>query len=104
MPGATKNPVRIGKPHFVHVYTVIRIKVAVDAKDHRAAMEAADAVVFGGNHAVRLVPAHPAVMDADYAEEVTEYLVDEEGDPAFERSRSYGPAYKPAYVIDRRAA
>ena len=35
------------KAHFVHVYTVIRIKVAVRAKDHRAAMEAADAVVFG---------------------------------------------------------
>jgi len=87
------------KAHFVHVYTVIRIKVAVRAKDHRAAMEAADAVVFGdqnarhAQHAVWLDSDHPAVLDSDYAEEVTEYLVDEADDPTFERSRSYGPDY-----------
>lgn len=42
--------------HFVHVYATIRIKVAVDATDHRAAMRAADAVVFAERHAVGLIP------------------------------------------------
>lgn len=91
--------------HLVHVYTTIRIKVAVDADDHRSAMKAADAIVFGASHAVRLKPAHPAVIDVDYAEEVTEYLVDEADDATFERSRNYAPDYEPARVApDRRAA
>ncbi|HKX77579.1 MAG TPA: hypothetical protein VJM34_03565 [Novosphingobium sp.] len=90
--------------HFVHVYTTIRIKVAVDAGDHRTAMQVADAVVFEGDHAVRLVPAHPAIIDADYTEEVIEYLVDEAGDRTFERSRCYGSDYAPARAIDRRVA
>lgn len=93
----------IKRRHLVHVYTTIRIKVAVDAADHRAAMQAADAVVFGGDHAVRLSPTHSAVIDADYAEEVTEYLVDEADDQTFEHSRNYGPDYKPAcHDSDRR--
>jgi len=90
--------------HFVHVYATIHIKVAVDAADHRAAMQAADAVVFADRHAVGLIPVHPAVLDADYAEEVTEYLVDEADDPTFARSRAYGPDYAPARAIGRRAA
>ncbi len=90
--------------HFVHVYATIRINVAADAADHRAAMQAADAVVFADRHAVGLIPVHPAVLDADYAEEVTEYLVDEADDPTFARSRAYGPDYAPARAIDRRVA
>lgn len=91
--------------HFVHVYATIRIKVAVDACDHRAAMQAADAVVFADRHAVGLIPVHPGVIDADYAEEVTEYLVDEADDPTFARTRSYGPDHRPARVSgERRAA
>lgn len=91
--------------HFVHVYTTIRIKVAVDADDHRSAMHEADAIVFGADHAVLLNLADHAVLDADYAEEVTEYLVDEADDPTFEHSRSYGPDYAPTRVLqDRRLA
>lgn len=68
-------------------------------------MQAADAVVFGDRHAVELFPDHPAVIDADYAEEVTEYLVDEADDPTFEHSRNYGPDFAPAlHQNDRRAA
>ena len=56
-------------------------------------------------HAVDLIPAHPAVIDADYAEEVTEYLVDEADDPTFARTRSYGPDYALRRASgDRRAA
>lgn len=89
--------------HFVHVYATIRIKVAIDATDHREAMQTADAVVFAERHAVGLILVHPAVIDADYADEVTEYLVDEADDPTFARSRAYGSDYAPARVIDRRA-
>lgn len=90
--------------HYVHVYTTIRIKVAVEACDYRAAMRAADGVVFADRHAVGLIPVDPAVVDADYAEEVTEYLVDEADDPTFERSRCYGPDYAPIRAVDRRVA
>ena len=90
--------------HFVHIYTTIRIKVAVDARDHRAAMEAADRIVFCNRHAVGLIPVHPAVIDADYAEEVTEYLVDEANDPTFARTRSYGPDYALRRASDDRRA
>ena len=91
--------------HFVHVYTTIRIKVAVDAEDHRSAMAAADALVFGAIRAVKLNPVTSAVVDADYADEVTEYLVDEASDPVFERSRSYQPDFTPNCIdVDRRAA
>lgn len=91
--------------HIVHVYAVIRIKVAVEAVDHRGAMAAADAVVFGESHAVQLRAVAPAVIDADFAGEVTEYLVDEDGDCSFSRSCSYGPDYTPSLISnDRRAA
>lgn len=93
------------KRYFVHVYATIRIKVAIDAQDHRAAMEAADAVAFGESQAVRLTPDHPAVMDTDFADEVTEYLVDEDGDSTFSRSRSYGPHFAPiVHSGERKAA
>lgn len=88
--------------HFVHVYTTIRIKVAVDAEDHRTAMQAADAILFGDRHAVRLNPIHSAVVDADYAEEVTEYLVDEADDPDFANSRNDGSDFTPARIFDDR--
>lgn len=81
--------------HFVHVYTVVRVKVAVDAPDHRAAMRAADDILFADRLAVDLIPASAAVLDAEYAEEVTGYLVDEAGDGQFRRTRSYGPDYEP---------
>lgn len=77
--------------HFVHVYAVIRVRVAVDAPDHTAAMQAADRILFGGGFAVRLDPTASAILDVESAEQVTEYLVDEAGDTAFARSRSYGP-------------
>ncbi len=79
--------------HFVHVYAVIRVKVAVDAPDHTAAMQAADGILFGDGFAVRLAPTASAILDAESAEEVTEYLVDEAGDTGFARSRSYGPGH-----------
>lgn len=81
--------------HFVHVYTVIRVKVAVDAADHRSAMRAADDLLFADKLAVDLFPTSSAVLDAEYAEEVAGYLVVEAGDDMFSRSRSYGPDYEP---------
>lgn len=77
--------------HFVHVYAVIRVKVAVDAADHTEAMQAADGILFGDGFAVRLDPTASAILDAESAEEVTEYLVDEAEDTEFARSRAYGP-------------
>ncbi|WP_336963690.1 hypothetical protein [Sphingobium aquiterrae] len=84
--------------HHVHVYAVIRIKVAVNAQDHRSAMAAADELLFGNGLALRLMPTAQAVLDVEYAEEVTGYLVDEADDGDFARSRAYGPDHEPEGV------
>ena len=80
--------------HLVHVYATIRVKVAVDAPNHQQAMEAADHILFDDGFAVRLIPNAEAVLDAEYAAEVSGYLVDEADDPDFGRSRNYGPDHQ----------
>src|SRR3546814_20145266 len=80
-------------PHFVHVYTTIRIKVAVTAEDHTDAMRQAEVIVGRGIFPVRLLPNAAAVLDAEPAEEITGFLVDEAGDPEFENSGFYDAEY-----------
>jgi hypothetical protein len=79
------------KRHYVHVYATIRVKVAVDANNHDEAMRLADHLLFEKEKSlgVRLIPTTEAVLDAEYAEEVTGYLVDEHDDPEYARSRFY---------------
>lgn len=81
--------------HFVHIEAIVRAKVAVDATDHLSAMRAADALLFANGFAVRLTPAADAVIDAEYAQDVAGYLVDEAGDDEYLRSAAYGPKYEP---------
>lgn len=68
MSAAGKDP---GDParrkHFVHVYAVVRVKVEVDAENHRATMAAADERLFGNGFAVSLNPRGNGVIEADYA-------------------------------------
>ncbi|SNS68837.1 hypothetical protein SAMN06295912_11287 [Sphingomonas laterariae] len=96
--GQDRNGGGESRRHFVHVYAVIRVKVAVDATDHRSAMEAADELLFQNGFAVRLTPAGDGIIDADYTSDVAGYLVDEAGDDAFLRSASYGPNHE----VERR--
>ncbi len=84
-----------GNRFHVHVYAVIRVKVAIVAVDQPAAMAAADAIALDRGLAVRLTPTCPQMIEAEYADEVTGYLVDEIGDEDFLRSRSYGPDHAP---------
>ncbi|QOV96515.1 hypothetical protein [Novosphingobium sp. ES2-1] len=77
------------RKHSVHVYAVVRIKVAVEAVGHQDAMTKADAELFGNGLPVRLIPNTAAILDAEFADEVAGYLVDEEGDPEYLNSRSY---------------
>ena len=77
------------KRHFVHVYATIPVKVEVEAHNHAHAMAIAHDVLFDRGFGVRLSPAAPGVIDAEYAEEVTAYLVDEADDPEYERSTTY---------------
>lgn len=88
--------------HFVHVYVTVRVKVAVHAADHENAMRAADEALFAKRFGVRLIPAAEAVLDADYAEEVTGYLVDEAGDTDYLRSANYGADYEPDWGLRPR--
>ena len=83
----------------VHVFTTIR--GAVTAEDHADAMRQADAIVGCGIFPVRLFPNVAAVLDAEPAEEVTGYLVDETDDPEFANSRSYDAEYRPCGADDR---
>jgi len=79
----------------VHVYTTIRVKVAVTANDHAGAMRQADAIVGRGIFPVRLLPNGAGVLEAEPAEEVTGYLIDETDDPEFENSCSYDADHQP---------
>lgn len=81
--------------HFVHVYATVRVKMAVVAASHEGAMRAADDALFARGFGVRLIPTAEGALDADYAEEVTAYLVDEAGDVDYLRSANYGPDYAP---------
>ncbi len=83
------------RAHDVHVYATIRVKVHVLAPDHRQAMEKADELLFGQGFGVLLIPNAKAVVDAEYAEEVTAYLVDEADDPGHLGSRNYGANHEP---------
>lgn len=75
--------------HFVHVYATIRVKVAVRSANHREAMAQADRSLFANGFGIRLIPTCAGAIEADYAEEVTGYLVDEIGDPGHDRSETY---------------
>ena len=90
-----REPASGARRHHVHVYTAIRIAVAVSADDHRSAMEAADRLLFDGGLPVRLVPTDGCIESAGHAEEVFGYLVDEAGGDEHRRSRSYGPDRRP---------
>ncbi|MFH8654615.1 hypothetical protein ACH37Y_18075 [Sphingomonas paucimobilis] len=89
--------------HFVHVYATVRVKVAVAAASHEDAMRAADEALFTKGFGVRLIPTAEGALDADYAEEVTGYLVDEAGDVEYLRSANYGPDYEPDWGMRSRA-
>jgi len=85
---------------YVHVYTTIRVKVAVTADDHADAMRQADAIVGRGIFPVRLLPNGADVLEAEPAEEVTGYLVDETDDSEFENSCAYDAEYRPCGADD----
>lgn len=88
--------------HFVHVYATVRVKLAVEAANHDDAMRAADEALFANGFGVRLIPTAEGALDADYAEDVTGYLVDEVGDTEYLRSVTYGPDYEPDWGIRSR--
>lgn len=81
--------------HYVHVYAVVRVKLAVEATGHRGALEQADAVLRRHGFPVRMISADKAVVEAEFAQEVTGYLVDEAGDPDHMRSRAYRADHQP---------
>jgi hypothetical protein len=83
------------KQHHVHIYATVRVKVAVDADSHHDAMLKADRLVCANGFPVRLIPDTGVVIEAEYAEEITGYLVDEADDPDHDRSCSYGPDHEP---------
>ena len=90
--------------HFVHVYAPVRVKMAVTAASHEDAMRAADEALFARGFGVRLIPIAEGALDADYAEEVTGYLVDEASDKEYLRSANYGQDYAPDWGKRRRSS
>jgi hypothetical protein len=90
--------------HFVHVYATVRVKLAVTAASHEDAMRAADEALFARGFGVRLIPTAEGALDADYAEEVTGYLVDEAGDAEYLRSANYGQDCAPDWGMRSRSS
>jgi hypothetical protein len=65
----------------VHVYLTVRVPFDdIEAESQEAAIEAARKLV--DDYSFRL-------KDAEYADEITNFLVDEDGDEEYERSQSY---------------
>jgi len=84
--------------HYVHVYLTVRVKTEVDAADHEAAMRTADGLLFDKLLPVRFSTTAKHVLEAEYAEEVTGYLVERDdgaGGPDYEDSRVYGADHRP---------
>jgi len=88
----------------VHVYAVVRIKVAVHANDHQEAMEAADDILARNADLLQWykVPPEleasiqaPMILHCESAEETVGYLVDEDGDDEHENSRFYDEERRP---------
>ena len=101
-PGCQEPHIMSQPTHFVHVYATIRVKVAVVAATHEDPMVAADKALFERGLGVRLIPTAAGALEADYAEEVTGYLVDEADDPEFARSANYAADYAPDWGMRPR--
>ncbi|TWH89393.1 hypothetical protein [Sphingopyxis granuli] len=70
-------------------------KLGVTAHGQNEAMKEADRLLFANGFGVRLIPGAAGVLEADYAEEVSGYLVDEAGDHEYHRSRVYAADGEP---------
>lgn len=71
----------------VHIYATVRVPVEIEeAENHQQAIEAAKAVDLD------TLLQHP---EFEYAEEITGFLVDEDGDADYIKSRSYDSEGKP---------
>ena len=73
----------------VHVYVIVRVKVLdIEAKNQREAIKRVHDHV---NLNVLLNRTHPLsnVEHVEFGDEITGYLVDEQGDETHERSRFY---------------
>jgi hypothetical protein len=74
--------------HNVHLYAVVRVKVSgIEADSHEEAIEIAEQrvdmnMLFDGLQG----PRAPDIEYTEYADEITEFLVDEEGDEENEHS------------------
>ncbi len=64
----------------VHVYAVVRVPIEVEAESQAEAIAKADEVNLH---------AEVRSAEAEYAEQVTGYLVDEIGDEGYTNTRSY---------------
>jgi hypothetical protein len=81
----------------VHLFPVVRIKVSgIEAASHREAIERALERV-GSN-----LPAQLARAGAEYAEEISHYLVDVAGDEEYRQSQWFYSAEEPLLTILRR--
>src|SRR3546814_7200975 len=90
--------------HCVHVYSTGRVRLGVTAHCQNEAMKEADRLLFDNGFGVRLIPGAAGVLEADYAEEVSGYLVDEAGDHEYHRSRVYAADGEPVSLNITRGA
>lgn len=84
--------------HDVVLYAVVCVKVAnVEAESQTAAIDKAEREVNLGQLFDQNKPM-PGVLYTEFADEVVEYLVDQENDPEFNQSRRYKPGLDGTYL------
>jgi len=64
---------------------------AIDGVAENGAEYGFDSRMFDHTFQDHLAPTHPGIAYTEFADEVSEFLVDEVGDDEYERSRWYGP-------------
>lgn len=73
------------KEHRVHIYALVRVPIDVTASSHHEAIQLANTRSLEALDRVLRFP-------AEYADEISYYLVDELDDPEYERSQWYDAA------------
>ncbi|MBI4313130.1 MAG: hypothetical protein HY681_15345 [Chloroflexi bacterium] len=81
------------KKYDVHLFTVVRVKLeGIEAGSQREAIKKAEERFHQERIGDALGLTRPiGGTEAEYAEEIVDYLVDESGDPGYELSRRYRP-------------
>ncbi len=78
--------------YTVHIYATVRVPIEIEADSQMEALTKAEAEFLADmpDGAFNLIKAK-----GEYANDITGFTVDEENDPEFARTKSYGREFEP---------